>query len=889
MSAFREWMNRLRFLGNRNGFDREIQEEIESHIEARAAELEDSGFSRKDAQRLARREFGSTDLAREDSRGAWQFQWLEEFVMDLRIGFRMLARSRGFSVLAILCLTLGIGANAAVFSWAEGLLFRPYPAVAHQERLMAVTGTARGEADPTALSWPDYQDLEKNCTLFDGFFVSKITSTTLSIGQRAERTVGSIVSANYFDVIGVRPILGRGFATNENQGRNAHPVMVISNQFWQQRYKGDPEIVGKTQRLNGVVHTIIGVAPEGFYGTFVGWKMQFWVPVSMEEIFEPGGYKLEDRGARWIESFAWRKPGASEKQAQEEISAVASRLEAQYPLTNRGRSVKLWPLWQTPFNGAGTLLPALEIMLAVVVCVLLIACANVGNLLLVHSTSRRHEIMVRAAIGAGPRRLLKQLLTEGLALSVLGAAGGLAVAFWFRHALVLLFPARSGVSLYLPGEMDWRVLALTAGVCAAATILVGLLPAIQTSRIDLAAALKTEMAGVVGGHRKSWLRWSLVVAQMSVSFLLLVGGSLLMQSLQKIRNTSPGFSTHQVLTTGIDLASAGYDEKRARNFQDELLERVLALPGVESAAFARVTPLGVIPFSQSPIGVDGYQVPPEEQPTVEYNEVGPAYFTTMGIPIITGREFSRADDESSAPVALVNETMAAQFWKEKDAVGERLQVKGEWRRVVGVVKDSKYEDMREKRRPFFYVPRRQVFSVRGSLNIRTSLSPHTMTVALMREIRALDSDLALNELITLQAQVDRSTSPQGATVKLLGVLGSLAVLLAGIGLYGVVSYAVSQSTRELGLRMALGARAPDLLRLVLSKGLLLTAGGLVLGIASALGVTRLLGSYLYAVSPHDPLAFGSAIIVMVLLSFAASLVPAWRAVHTDPTRALREG
>jgi len=889
MSALREWMNRLRFLGNRQSFDREIQEEIESHIEARTADLEDSGFSRKDALQRARREFGSADAAKEDSRGAWQFQWLEEFATDLRIGFRMLARSPGFSILAILCLALGIGANAAVFSWAEGLLFRPYPAVAHQERLMALTGTARGEADPALLSWPDYQDLEKSCKLFDGFFVSKITGTTLNIGDRAERTVGSIVSANYFDVIGVRPILGRGLAANENEGRNAHPVMVISYQFWQQHFKGDSEIVGKTQRLNGVVHTIIGVAPEGFYGTFVGWKMQFFVPVSMEELFEPGGYKLQDRGARWIESFAWRKSGVSEKQAQDEISAVASRLEAQYPLTNRGRGVKLWPLWQTPFNGAGTLLPTLEIMLAVVVCVLLIACANVGNLLLVHSSARRHEMMVRAAIGAGQRRLLKQLLTEGLALSVLGAAGGLAVAYWFRHALVLLFPARSGVSLYLPGEMDWRVLALTAGVCAAATILVGLVPAIQTSRIDLAAALKSEIGGVVSGRRRSWLRSSLVVIQVSVSFLLLVGGSLLMQSLQKIRTTSPGFSTHQVLTTGIDLASAGYDENRAKNFQDALLERVLVLPGVETAAFARVTPLGVIPFSQSPIAVDGYQVPPDEQPTVEYNEVGPAYFATMGIPIITGREFSRADDESAAPVALVNETMAAKFWGDKNAVGERLQVKGEWRRVVGVVKDSKYEDMREAHKPFFYVPRRQVFSVRGSLIIRTPLSPRAIALALTREIRALDSNLALNELITLQEQVDRSTSPQGAAVTLLGVLGSLAVLLAGIGLYGVVSYTVSQSTRELGLRMALGARAPDLLRFVLSKGLLLTAGGLVLGIASALGVTRLLGSYLYDVSPRDPLAFGSAIVAMVLLSFAATFVPAWRAVHTDPTRALREG
>lgn len=888
MSTLREWLNRLRSIGNRRDFDRALREEIESHLEARAAELEDSGLSREEAMRRARREFGSIDIAREDSRGAWQFLWFDEFAMDLRIGFRTLARSPGFSILAILCLTLGIGANAAVFSWAEGLLFRPYPAVIDQERLMALTGTSRGEVDPTAISWPDYQDLERNCTLFDGFFVSKIMSTTLSVGERAERTAGSIVSANYFDAIGVRPVLGRGFTSDENEGRNAHPVMVISHQFWQQRYKGDPEIIGKTQRLNGVVHTIVGVAPEGFYGTFVGWRMQFWVPVTMEEIFEPGGYKLEDRGARWIESYVRRKPGVTEKQAQEEISAVAGRLEAQYPLSNRGRSAKLWPLWQTPFNGAGTLLPTLGIMLAVVVCVLLIACANVGNLLLVHYSTRRHEMMVRAAIGAGRRRLLKQLLTEGLALSVLGMVGGLVVAYWFRHALVLLFPARSGASLYLPGEMDWRVLALTAGVCAATTILIGLVPAMQTSRVDLAAALKSEMGGLVSGHKKSWVRSGLVVIQVAVSFLLLVGGGLLMQSLRKIRTASPGFSTHSVMTTGIDLAAAGYDEMRARNFRDELLERVLALPGVESAAFARVTPLGVVPYSESPIAVDGYEVPPEERPTVEYNEVGPAYFATMGIAVVMGREFTRSDDQFAAPVALVNETMAAQFWKGKDPVGGRFQVKGQWRRVVGVVKNSKYEDMRELRKPFFYVPDRQAFSVRASLNLRSPLSPQSMASEVAREMQALDSNLALNEMITLQEQVDRSTSPQKAAVTLLGVLGSLAVLLAGVGLYGVVSYSVAQSTRELGLRMALGARAPDLLRLVMSQGLLLIAGGVAVGVTAAFVSTRLLGVYLYKVSPRDPVAFALAIVSMVALALVASFIPAWRAVHIEPSRALRE-
>src|ERR1700682_1584051 len=380
----------------------ELAEEMEFHRQMLEQESGDP--------HAANRRMGPAMLAREDARGVWLPLRFDSVLQDLRVGFRMLRRSPSFSILAILCLTLGIGANAAVFSWVEGILFRPYPLVAHQERLLAITGTARGEAGHTYISWPDVLDLQKSSTLIDSFIVNKITGTTLSLGDRAERTTGSIVSANYFDAIGVHPILGRGFEPGEDTGRSAHPVTVISYQLWQGRFKGDPEIIGKTQRLNGVVHTIVGVTPEGFYGTFVGWAMQFWVPASMEEIFEAEGYKLEDRGARWIESYGRLKPGVTRQQAQEEISAVAKRLEADYPDTNRGRGMQLWPLWQTPFNNAGALLPTLEIMLAVVVFVLLIACANVGNLLLVRSFARRHEMTVRMAIGAGRGRLVKQLV-----------------------------------------------------------------------------------------------------------------------------------------------------------------------------------------------------------------------------------------------------------------------------------------------------------------------------------------------------------------------------------------------------------------------------------------------------------------------------------------------
>lgn len=882
----RTFVQRLAALFRRRRFEDDLDEELRSHLEM-AIELNvRKGMSAAEARREALRSFGGVERTKEMCREQRGLPMIETAWQDLRFGFRILRRSPGFSLLAILCLTLGIGANAAVFSWIEGILFRPYPAVVHQEQLFALTGTALGEADLT--SWPDLLDLQRSCTLVDSFIVTKITGTTLSIGDRAEVTTGSIVSANYFDAIGVHPILGRGFETGEDSGRNAHPVTVISYQLWKGRFKGNPQIIGKTQRLNGVMHTIVGVAPEGFYGTFVGWAMQFWVPASMEEIFEAGGYKLEDRGARWIEAYVRLKPGVTVSQAQQEISAVAKRLENDYPATNRGRGIKLWPLWQTPFNNARTLLPTLEIMLAVVVFVLLIACANVGNLLLVRSFTRRNEMTVRLAIGAGRGRLLKQLFTEGLILSAFGAAGGLLAAQWCRHALVLLFPARGGVAMHLPGEIDWRVLVLSAAVCLITTLLLGLVPAMQTGKIDLAGALKSDAAGVVGGGGRAWVRSGLVVVQVSLSFVLLVGAGLLLQSLQRIRNFSPGFSTHDVLCTAVNLVSAGYDAQRAQTFQDELLERVKALPGVESAVFARMTPLSYGSYSSTPIAVDGYQPPPEEQPTVQYNEVGPNYFSTMGIPLVSGREFTRADDEKSALVAVVNETMVARYWRGKNPIGERLQVKGRWMQVVGVTKDSKYESVREAPKPFFYVPLRQNFSRTAGLYIRTALSPGSMATALTREVHVLDGNLALYEVITLQEQVDRSTSPQLVAVTCVGVLGGLALLLTVIGLYGVMSYVVSRSRRELGLRMALGAGASNLLWLVLSRGLALTAGGVLLGAAAALGLTRLLGNLLYNVSPRDPLAFGSALVVMTVAALAACFVPAWRATRTDPARVLRD-
>jgi putative ABC transport system permease protein len=431
------------------------------------------------------------------------------------------------------------------------------------------------------------------------------------------------------------------------------------------------------------------------------------------------------------------------------------------------------------------------------------------------------------------------------------------------------------------------VLALSAAVCLVSTLLFGLVPAILTSNIDLAGALRSESGGVVGTRGRSWVRSSLVLIQMSLSFVLLVGAGLLIQSLQAVRSASPGFSTQGVLTTSIDLFTAGYDAQRARNFQDQLVDRLEALGGVESVALSRMTPFSYRSYSSAPIAVDGYEAPPGQQPTAEYNEVSPGYFATMGIRLVSGREFTRADNETAPLVAVVDETMAAQYWRVEDPVGRRVQVKGRWLQVVGVARAAKYRNLLETPKPFFYVPLRQNFSATAALHVRTTQGPASLAASLVREIHALDGNVAPGELITMREQVDRTTASQRIAVTILGVFGGLALLLAAIGLYGVMSSSVSQSSRELALRMALGADTSDLLRLVMSRGLALTAGGVVIGAAAALEVTRLMGYLLYQVSPRDPLAFGSAFAVIAVASLAACLAPAWRATRTDPLRALR--
>src|SRR5213079_1949279 len=844
MPRLRAWFSRFLGLFQKNKRDAEMAEEMQTHLDLLIERNIAAGMLPHEARNAALRQFGGIEQTKEIAREQRVWRLADEFVQDIRYGTRMLFRSPGFSILAVLCLTLGIGTNAAALSWIEGILIRPYPLVAHQDRMFALNCTTRGAEGFTGLSYPDFLDLEKNSTLFESFIIDKITGTTLSNGDRAERAVGGMVSANYFDALGVRPILGRGFRAEEGTGRNAHPVTVISYITWKNRYKGDPDIIGKTQYMNGVQHTIIGVAPERFHGTFIGYSFNFWVPTSMQETLDNTGYKLEDRAARWIKGDAFLKPGVTRQQGEAELSAIAKRLENDYPQTDRGHEVGLLPLWKTPFNAAGGISRTLGITAAVVFFVLLIACANVSNLLLARSLLRRHEMTMRLALGAGRRHLIKQLFTEGLLLSLIAALGGIAVAYWSRNALVLAFPPSvPGIVIDYPGQLDWRVLLLSVAICIGSTMLFALMPAIQSSHVDLAGALKSG-GGVVAGSSRSRLRSALVLVQVSLSFVLLAGTGLLLQSLLRMQNTSPGFSTNNVITSVVDLFSAGYKLDRAKIFHTQLLDRVRALPGVESAALTRLTPFSYNPPSSAPIEIDGYQSAPDEQPNADYLQVSEDYFSTLGIPLVVGREFTKNDDENAPRVVIVNETMAAKYWPGKDPIGQRLKVKDNWMQIVGVAKNVKIETKLEPARSFFYVPVRQNFFVGNALLIRTRETPGAITNALAREVHALDPTLAPYAADRLQEQVDGRGYTQRLAATLLAIFGGMALFLAAIGLYAVMSYSVSQGTHELGLRMALGANAGNLLRLVLSHGLRLTTVGILIGAIAAFVLTRLMGNLL---------------------------------------------
>ncbi|HEX4946105.1 MAG TPA: ABC transporter permease [Blastocatellia bacterium] len=811
---------------------------------------------------------------------------MQTLLQDLRYSLRRLRKSPGFTLIAILSLALGIGANTAIFSLVNTALLRPLPLVERPQEIVSVYGTFNNGAGDTLFSYPNYKDLRDRNDVFTGLLAYRFAPLSLSHQGNNERIWGYLVSGNYFDVLGAKPLLGRTFLPEEDKTRKSHPVAVLSFGAWQKRFASDPNMVGKTVLVNGHSFTIVGVMPKDFVGTEVAYVAELFVPFAMAEVIEPSNDYVDCRDCDNIFVAGRLKPGVTPQQAEAGLEAALRQLAQEHPRENEGRGVRVLTV--------GLFLPSIRagvtsfswVLMVVVGLVLLIACVNLANLLLARATERKKEIAVRLALGASRWRLLRQLLTESVLLSIFGGAFGLLLAY-FINDFVAKIQLPTDVTLTFDLRIDGRVLLFALGMSVLTGVLFGLLPALQATRPDLVPALKDDVS--VSGFRRAWLRNSLVVAQMALSVLLLICAGLIVRSLQAAQTMRPGFNPENAVAMMFDVGLQGYDEARGRAFHKQVLERVRALPGVKSASLAMSLPLG-LNFNNNAIYIEGTpKTSSANMPIAVANFVMPDYFTTMGI-ALRGRDFNERDKEKESRVVIVNETFARRFWPGQEAIGKRFNFSGPddplWE-IIGIAADGKYESLGEEQKIAFYRPMLRDYITWTTLVARTAGEPTQVLNAMRNEIRKLDATLPVSGVKTLQEHMNVPLFPARVAATILGSFGVLALILAAIGIYGVMSYAVAQRTREIGIRMALGALQGDVLKMVVGQGLQLVGIGLAIGLGAAFGLTRFLAVVLYGVSATDVVTFVAIPILLAGVAFLACFLPAQRAAKVDPIQALR--
>ncbi|MCA1817263.1 MAG: ABC transporter permease [Acidobacteria bacterium] len=834
---------------------------------------------------------------------------------DLRYGARTMIQTPGFTLVAVVSLALGIGANTSIFSFVNAVLLK-LPAVSDPARLVYVFSGNRSTPYNVA-SYPDYVDLRDRNRSFAGLAAFSPIGVSMTEAGEPDSVSGLIVAGNYFDLLGVRAERGRTFQPEEDKIGAAAPVVVISHALWRSRFGGDESVVGRKLLLNGQPFTVIGVAPAGFDGAQVGRTNDIYVPMAMQAVVRPprGGYSgemnpdlLSKRGPRWLDMVGRLKPGVTPAQAQVEMSALAAQLAAAYPDTNKDVTAAVTPMSQGDPGERGRLVSVATLLLAVVGLVLLIACANVANLLLARAAGRRKEISIRLALGASRARLVRQLLTESVLLSVAGGALGLLIAFWLADALKMYSPPANLFDVAFDFSLDRSVLAFTLVLSVLTGVVFGIAPALASSRPDLVAALKDETVLVAGQGsafaRRFSLRNLLVVAQVALSLVLLVGAGLFLRSLRSAQRIDLGFEPEDVMTMPLQINLLRYTKAQGQDFYRRVLERVEAIPGVESATMTRTPPLSGA-SRQSSVIVEGQQQSPDRVSSsettgggaVEVSEnttlsspVARRYFETLKIPLLRGRDFGEADREGAPGVAVVNETFVARYLGGQDPVGRRISLSGEkgpWLEIVGLVRDGKYVTVGEEPAPFVYQPLAQRHETGMTLLVRTSGDPARFVSQVRERVHSVEPNLPLNASRTMTELLAMSLFPARMGAILLGCFGLLALLLASVGLYGVMSYSVSRRTREIGIRMALGAESGSVLRLVLREGMTLVAVGVAVGLVAALAATRLLAGFLYGVSTTDPAAFAAVAALLALVALVASLIPARRAARIDPMVALR--
>ena len=814
---------------------------------------------------------------------------MKALLQDLRYGGRMLWKTPGFTVVAVVSLALGIGLNTAIFSVVNVILIRPVPIVKEQSSVVWLRAP---------ISYPDYLDYRDKTQTFEGMAAATGTNEfSLAQGSEPELVKGEYVTENYFDVLKVGAFKGRTF-TNED-GLGPTPVVVLSEHLWRTRFASDSTIIGRQIYLNGLTFTVVGVAPKSFIGTEVGLNRDLWVPLSMQPVLnppaasraaDPVSNRFHERDSHWLAVFARLKLGVSREQAEAELTNVARHVAEAY----RGkvsdetlRSVQLLRMTggMDPRDQEEAL-PLAGIVMVVVLIVLLIACANIASLLLARAAVRRRETAIRRALGATRPRLVRQWLTESVLLGVAGGSLGLLLALWANHLLITYLQTTPLASLDL--GLDWRVLAFTLGVSVMTAIMFGLAPALQASQVDIVTALKSEQERA--GSRRSRLRAAFVTAQVTLSVVLLVGAGLFIRSLQRANSIDPGFRVDRALTVPINLELLRYKEPEGQNFYRNLLARVQAQPGVERASLVRFAQLGFA-FAQFQVFPEGQKDrKTNEGVSTGFNVVGPNYFKTMETPLVRGRDFADTDRKGAPGVVALNETLANMLWPGENALGKRVSVsgpEGPFLEVIGVARDGKYRSLGETPHPYIYQPLLQSYDPKMTLVVRTRGESQSVVAAVRAQIRALDANLPIADVKTLRAQLDLSLFPSRVAAWTLGGFGVLALLLAAIGIYGVVSYSVAQRTREIGVRMALGAKERDVLRLVLGEGTFVIAVGLGLGLLLAVASTRVLAGFLYGVGATDPVTFTGVPLLLAVIALVASYIPAHRATKVDPLVALR--
>jgi predicted permease len=805
---------------------------------------------------------------------------------DLRYGFRMLAKSPGFTAIAVLTLALGIGGNATVFSWIRAVLLSPLPGIADAGH-MAVAETVMPSGEYHTSSYPDFKDYRERNHVFSGLFGFELVLVEMNLRDDTppERVAGIIATENYFDVLGVHAAMGRTFHEEPNQALNSDPYIVLGYGLWARRFGSDRNVVGTTVHLNGHPFTVIGVLPRNFYGTVVGLNVEYFVPMMMQPQVLPSE-DLEERWPTFVHIMGRLKPGVTIGQAQSEMSTLAADFQREYPTAEKGVGIFVAPVWEAHYGVQDFLRSVLGFLMFVAALVLLIACANVANLLLARATSREKEIAIRAALGAGRPRLIRQMLIESLLLAAAGGFGGIFLALWGTNLLMFFLPP-AHLPIGLPLRVDGAVLAFTLILSALTGIVFGLAPAWKGSRTDLNQSLKEGGRGLGAGTRAHRLRDLLVVLEMVLATTLLVGAGLLVRSLRNAEKTGPGFNPNHAVLAAFDLRTSGYTSERAAAFFDRLIERIRANPGVESASLEEFVPLWFTGRSYSSVNVEGYTPRPGEDMGIDLNVVGPGYFQMMQIPMVAGRDFSNQDRAGTPLVVIVNQSMANRFWPGQRATGHRLRIQGEWRTVAGVARDIKYHRVNEEPQPFLYLPMLQAGRTDANILVRSEM-PTAAVVSMVRAAaQSLDSKVQPLETVDLAGLVYVSLFANRMAATLATVLGVLGMLLAAIGIYGVLSYNVSQRFREIGIRMALGAQSRDILRLVVGQGLRLTVIGAGLGAAFGLAATSAMRSLLYGVSATDPLTFAAVVCVVALAGGFASYIPARRALRVDPLVALR--